>query len=113
MWIQFAFDAHRVNANSIRIQTESSAKVVRRGPPLRREEGAGERRIPQLCTWNVAVAKCYVTKIIERAAIARTGGARASHINSFVSTEMDTVPPVEVCSTKSTTNGACKDMKPM
>ena len=26
MWIQFAFDAHRVNANSIRIQTESSVK---------------------------------------------------------------------------------------
>ena len=26
MWIQFAFDAHWVNANSIRIQTESSVK---------------------------------------------------------------------------------------
>ena len=51
---------------------------------------------------------------MERAAIARMGGARAGHINSFVLTEMDTaVPPVEVCSTKSTTNGACKDMKPM
>ena len=52
-------------------------------------------------------------QIIERAAIARMGGARAGHINSFVLTEVDTVPPVEVCSAKSTTNGACKDMQPM
>ena len=46
----------------------------------------GERRIPQLCTWNVAVARCYVT---ERTAIARMGGARTGHMNSLVSTEMD------------------------
>ena len=39
-------------------------------------------------------------QIIEFAAIACMGGARASHINSLVSTEMDTVPPVGVCSTK-------------
>ena len=53
-------------------------------------------------------------QIIECTAIARMGGARVGHINSFVSTEMDTVPPpVEVCSTKITTNGACKDMQPM
>ena len=38
----------------------------------------GERRIPQLCTWNVAVARCYVT---ERTAIARMGGARTGHMN--------------------------------
>ena len=50
---------------------------------------------------------------MERAAIARMGGVRAGHINSLMSTEMDTVPPVEVCSTKSTINGACKNMQPM
>ena len=47
---------------------------------------------------------------MERAAVACMGGARAGHINSLVSTEMDTVLPVEVCLTKSTTNRACKDI---
>ena len=36
------------------------------------------------------------SQIIKRAAIAHMGGARVGHINSLVSTEMDTVSPVEV-----------------
>ena len=36
---------------------------------------------PWLCTWNIAVARCYV---MERAAIARMGGAKTGHIKPCV-----------------------------
>ena len=70
----------------------------------------GERRIPQLCTWNVAVARCYVT---ERTAIARMGGARTGHMNSLVSTEMDYCAACGSLSNKSMTDRACKDVQLM
>ena len=73
-------------------------------------EGSGELRIPQLRTWNVAVARYYVTKM-ERT---HMSGVRVGHITEQPRVDRwITVLPVEVCSTKSMTNRACKDMQLM
>ena len=54
MWIQFASNAHRVNANSIRIRTESSVK----GPLVADFMIGGRQAVLSVtcacitCTWN-------------------------------------------------------------
>ena len=95
---------YRMDINVIQCSSQA-------GPaPSHYEEGSGERRIPQLCTWNVAVDRCYITKYWN-VQLSYMGGTRMGHI--LYQQRWITVLPVGVCSTTCMTNRAYKDVQPM